>query len=453
MKLSETYIDYSLVKSFDEMMLKKYLLLPFKKDDFYLYVVTSNESDVTYLNHLMIKEVKAECNEVLFFLSHLHERIKLFEIAQQAVKNENHKQTFINEFMKQLLSLALSKRSSDIHFESTQEYLKIRFRIDGILKSFFVFEKTLYPIVSSVIKLYCSLDITQKRKPLNGRFSFKLNKKEIDFRVSTMPTICGESIVLRVLDEFKGCLGLENLGFSGLQLETLEKVIKKSNGLILITGPTGSGKTTTLYSILQQLNNEEKKIITIEEPIEYQLKNLQQIAVNNSIGLGFNEILKDILRQDPDIIMIGEIRDEITLQIAFQAAMTGHLVLSTLHTNDALSTLNRLYDLQAKPYIVADTLRSIISQRLVLKRCFCQSGCNKCNYTQFDGRVSLSEHLVISDEIASLISRGDPLELILKCAKDEGFQTIYEDAKNKIETSLTTQDEVYKVLGDIDEKI
>lgn len=453
MNLYDEIIDYALVSSYDTSVLKQKLLLPFKQDEFYLYYAYCDESNCDFFSDTMCKQIKVSKSEILFLLSDLHTRKRLLNLAQNSISNELLQQESIHDFFEELLCFAIKKRSSDIHFETSNKSFIIRFRIDGALKQFFVLDKRLYVIASSVIKLFCSLDITQKRKPLNGRFSSQISDKKIDFRVSTMPTIKGESIVLRILDEFCEQKELDNLGFNQLQLNLISQSIKSSSGLILITGPTGSGKTTTLYSILQQLNSEDKKIITIEDPIEYQLKNIQQVAVNASLGLTFNEILKHILRQDPDIIMIGEIRDQDSLQIAFQAALTGHLVLSTLHTNDAISTLNRLYDLQAKPYIVANTLKTIISQRLVLKCCSCVEGCEKCNYTNFEGRVSLSEVFNINSELSHLISKKSPLLDILQCAKSSGFKSIAQDAKQKIEENRTTLTEVYKVLGAFDEKI
>jgi general secretion pathway protein E len=260
-----------------------------------------------------------------------------------------------------------------------------------------------------------------------------------------MPIITGESIVLRILDNGVNKKDLNNIGFDEKVLGKVKKSITKSNGLILVTGPTGSGKTTTLYSILNELNDNSKKIMTIEDPVEYQIKGIQQISINNEIGLKFNDVLKNILRQDPDIIMIGEIRDEESLSIAIQASLTGHLVLSTLHTNDSVSTISRLIDLNAKPYLVASTLKAVIAQRLVLKLC-CEDGCSKCNYTKFDGRVSLFEFLEFDENISSMVSKSFDKSEILKYALNNGFKTLNEDAKEKIEKRLTTLEEVNKVL-------
>lgn len=447
MCLSDCIINYKLVSYYDIKQLREQMVIPFKQDDFYIYLASSSESKTELFEQNMTKCINSPKNDILFYLNDIELRIQLFELCCKSISNENLNQEPINLFLERLLTFSYEKRASDIHFETTNDALSIRLRIDGKLKQFFLFDKELYMMLSSIIKLKCSLDITQKRKPLNGRFALKISNKKLDFRVSTMPTICGESIVLRILDEFGQQKKLSLLGFNNQQLKDIQSALSNSHGLILITGPTGSGKTTTLYSMLQQLNTQEKKIITIEDPIEYRLKNIQQIAVNNALGLTFHEILKNILRQDPDIIMIGEIRDKESLQIAFQAALTGHLVLSTLHTNDAISTLNRLYDLEAKPYIVANTLKSIISQRLVLKLCSCEKGCEKCNYTKFSGRIGISEVFTINDEIASLISSKENLRDIINTATKKGFISIKEDALQKIQQGITTEDEVYKVIG------
>ena len=453
MKLNEQIIDYSLLNSFDIEQLKKDLVLPFSKDAFYTHVALCKQSNESSLTQTLFQPLQSCKNEILFFLSNIKTRTKLYELASKSIHNENLNQQYVSEFLDSLIAFAFEKRSSDIHFETAEKSFIVRFRIDGRLKIFFVFPKALYPIISSVIKLKATLDITQKRKPLNGRFSMQLSDKNVDFRFSSMPTIYGESIVIRILDEFAGYQNLNTLGFSQTQLTRLKRNIAASSGMILITGPTGSGKTTTLYSILQQLNAEDKKIITIEDPIEYQLHNIQQVAVNNAIGLTFNEILKHILRQDPDIIMIGEIRDKESLQIAFQASLTGHLVLSTLHTNDAVSTINRLYDLEAKSYIMASTLKTIISQRLVLKCCTCEQGCTKCNFSCFDGRVSISEVFEIDETMASMINKKQSLSDILHYAKEQGFKTIEEDGLSKVEQGITSQKELYKVIGNSNEKI
>ena len=451
MKLNEIIIDYDLIKKFDVSLLHEHGCIPVQQDEFYTYFYIHKTLDTHKLFNVISKNTLCDYTQIAFFLNDLQWRMQLYELYKKAIDTNNDNQNSINHFLDLLLMFALEKRSSDIHFESAHEQFIIRFRIDGMLKVFFVFDHTLYPMLSSVIKLRCKLDMTQLRKPLNGRFSLLIHKKRVDFRVSTMPTILGESIVLRVLEDEFEYQNLPMLGLSDNQYDKVLEGIQQTQGLILVTGPTGSGKTTTLYSILHQLNMEEKKIITIEDPIEYQLEGIQQIAVNEAFGLSFSAILKDILRQDPDVIMVGEIRDTASLQIALQAALTGHLVLTTLHTNDAISSLFRLFDLQAKPYMVANTLKMIISQRLVLKCCSCIQGCSLCNYSGFNGRIAICEVLGVDDTIALMIAKQKRKEKIARHLKKMGFVSLQQDAKNKIKQALTTHEEVVKVLGSMDE--
>ena len=446
--LDEVTVDYDYLKNFDIKFLKDKYLLPFYNDDYYSKIAvcefTCDES-MDSLSNKLIKKKFVKTQDILFCLDDFELKHKLFTISENAVLNTNEFDS--KYFLKTLLSFALDKKSSDIHIETELDSLKIKFRIDGVLKTFFSFDIEFSDILASLIKLISNLDITQKRVPQNARFEMKLNDKDIDFRVSTMPTIKGESIVLRILDNTASKKELEQLDLKDNDLKIISRNMKKSNGLILVTGPTGSGKSTTLYSILNELNDSKKKIITIEDPVEYQIKGVQQVAINNEIGLRFEEVLKNILRQDPDVIMIGEIRDKESLHIAIQASLTGHLVFSTLHTNDSISTISRLFDLEAKPYLVANTLRMVIAQRLVLKLCQnCESGCSACNYTRFDGRVPLYEILEVDDDLSTAIYKASGKTEIEKIVKSKDFKTLMEDAKEKIDRKLTTIEEVSKVL-------
>jgi len=449
MSLLDDYVlDYSLLNSYDKNILENRLVLVLKKDSYFTKIAFSKESreyESIFCNDEIIKKIEISKNEILFCLSDFEIRLKLFELSKIAINGAEDLE--IDSFLDILISYSIEKNASDIHIETEENALIIRLRIDGVLKTFFSFDIKFHLILSSIIKLISKLDITQKREPQNGRFEKIINQNRVDFRVSTMPTIKGESIVLRVLDTCNTKKDLKELGFDKFNLKKINDSIKKSNGLILVTGPTGSGKTTTLYSILNELNDNSKKIITIEDPIEYQIKGIQQVAVNSDIGLKFSDVLKNILRQDPDVIMIGEIRDKESLSIAIQASLTGHLVFSTLHTNDSISTLNRLFDLNAKPYLIASTLRAVIAQRLVLKLCsYCKDGCINCNFTRFKGRLSIFEILQIDEKIASLIAKKESGKEILNIAKVNGFKTILEDADEKIKLNLTTLDEVYKVI-------
>jgi general secretion pathway protein E len=338
--------------------------------------------------------------------------------------------------------------------------MTIRYRIDGYLEEVFRFKIEFFNILSSIIKLIALLDISQKRIPQDGRFTKNIDHLTYDFRVSILPTITGESIVLRILDNNTKEYQLDTLGMNIDNLNILKKSIQSRSGMILVTGPTGSGKTTTLYSILNALNIESKKIITVEDPVEYNISNIQQVNINDDIGLSFADVLKNILRQDPDIIMIGEIRDKKSLKIAMQASLTGHLVLATLHTNDAISTINRLVDLDAPKYLIASTLKTIVSQRLIRKLCdkckeeitigskkvYIAVGCNSCNTKGYINREVLSEVLNIDDKISSLILTDASDAQILEYAKSIGFRSIYEDGKDKVSKGLTTLEEVYSII-------
>jgi general secretion pathway protein E len=324
-----------------------------------------------------------------------------------------------------------------------------KFRIDGKLKTFFAFKSEFFKFISSFIKLNSNLDMTQVRLPLDGRFSLNIENKKYDFRVSTMPTLEAESIVLRILDDKNINKNLQTLGLSKNLLEILTQTLKLTQGLILISGPTGSGKTTTLYSILQELNSEEKKIITVEDPIEYKIDSICQIPINSKIGLSFELVLKNILRQDPDIIFIGEIRDKFSLDIALQASLTGHLVIASIHSNSAVETISRLIDLQADPFLISTTLKLIMAQRLVLNYCrFCGSiGCEKCNYTKYYDRTAIAEILKIDEKISSMIFKKADINEFKKYLLDIKFKTILDDGKQKVLQNQTSMEEVYKVAS------
>ena len=322
-----------------------------------------------------------------------------------------------------------------------------KFRIDGRLKIFFSFKIEFLKHISSYVKLISNLDITQVRMPMDGRFSLNLNSIKYDFRLSTMPTIDSESIVLRILDNKNINKDLHTLGLSFNILEVLTKTLKLTQGLILISGPTGSGKTTTLYSILKELNCSEKKIITVEDPVEYKIDSICQVPINSKIGLSFEVVLKNILRQDPDIIFIGEIRDKFSLDIALQASLTGHLVIATIHANSAVETISRLFDLQADPFLISSSLKLIMAQRLVLNYCKnCNSlGCKKCNFSRFYGRSSIAEILRIDEKLSSLIFKKVDINDIKEYLKTINFKTLLEDGKEKVKQNITSLDEVYKV--------
>ncbi len=373
---------------------------------------------------------------------------QIYILVKRLMSSSDFAQNEMDQFFHLLIKLAITKNSSDIHIETVQNGLIIRLRIDGKLLQTMKFGFGFYPVISAVIKVISGLDISRKRLPQNGRFSKKIDTKSYDFRVSIMPINDGESIVIRILQPSKSSNKIEELGISKRSLDILNSTLNQNQGLILVTGPTGSGKTTTLYSLLNQLNLQEKKIITLEDPVEYKIDYLMQIAIDETISFGYAKALKDVLRQDPDVIMIGEIRDAPTLQIVLQAALTGHLVLATLHTNDALSTIDRLLDLEALPYLISATLKTVLAQRLVrsiCKHCNNKGGCIQCNFTGYSGRMVISELLQIDENITEFIKKDFNKQEIKEYLKTIHFQSLYQDGLGKVADGLTTIEEIQSV--------
>jgi general secretion pathway protein E len=363
---------------------------------------------------------------------------------------------------------AVRDRASDIHVEPGELSVRIRYRIDGILYEKELLPARMYSAISSRIKLLSQMNIAERRLPQDGRIKVSVSGKAIDIRVSTIPTVYGESIVMRLLDKETSFITLEELGFDRVILDIYEETIKKPYGMILITGPTGSGKSTTLYASLDRINSPEKKIITIEEPVEYLMTGINQIQVRPKIGLTFASGLRHIVRQDPDIIMVGEIRDMDTAGISIHAALTGHLLFSTLHTNDAPGAITRLMDMGIENYLVSSTLICVIAQRLVRRICknckakqsiseavlklsynitelWAGEGCEQCNSTGYRGRMGIFEVLPINDEIRELVMRKATVKEIKDKAIALGMRTLREDGIEKVRKGATTIDEVLRV--------
>lgn len=338
--------------------------------------------------------------------------------------------------------------ASDIHLEAARTGLVTRFRIDGVLTPAPEPPANLYHAVVSRIKLLAELDIAERRRPQDGRIRVRLETSELDLRVSTVPTMFGESVVLRLLDRGGRPVQLNALGMPPDVLRSMSGLTARPYGLVLVTGPTGSGKTTTLYAALQQRETAREKIITVEDPIEYQLSSVTQVPVHRQVGVTFGSALRSILRQDPDVIMIGEMRDQETAEIAVQAAMTGHLVFSTLHTNDAVSAIPRLLDLGVPEYLVAATLEGILAQRLV--RILCQTcngeGCEACRETGYQGRVGVFELLMVNDPLRDAIVRHASRVELRKLAMQCGMRSMRDDAIDKVEQRITTLEEVNRVV-------
>jgi len=374
-----------------------------------------------------------------------------------------------------LLFQAVKDRASDIHIEPFERQLTVRFRIDGILYDVISPPKRFQPVIISRVKVMGGLDIAEKRLPQDGRIRTKVAGKDIDVRVSVIPTAFGERVVLRLLDRASTLLGLAELGLTGRNLSYVDRLIRQSHGIILVTGPTGSGKTTTLYAALSTINSTERNIITIEDPIEYQLEGVGQMQVSPKIDLTFANGLRSILRQDPDVIMVGEIRDSETAEIAIQAALTGHLVFSTLHTNDSASAVTRLVEMGTEPFLVSSSVLAVMAQRLLRRVCDqCRrelrptaellaevgltteqaagrtlytsgTGCAACKQTGYRGRTGIHELLVVDDEIRGLIMKNADASAIRRAAAASGMVTLREDGASKILAGETTIEEVMRV--------
>ncbi len=373
-----------------------------------------------------------------------------------------------------LITRAIEMRASDIHLEPFEGDFKVRYRIDGVLRDMEAPPRRLQAAVISRLKIMAKLNIAERRLPQDGRIKLRVLGKEIDFRVSTLPTMFGESVVLRILDRESVVLDLEKLGFPDYDLIKFRDLINRPYGIILVTGPTGSGKTTTLYAALGEINSPEKKIITVEDPIEYQLGGVNQVQVKAGIGLSFANILRSILRQDPDVIMIGEIRDAETAEIAIHSALTGHLVFSTLHTNDAAGAVTRLLEMGMENYLISSSLLGIMAQRLVRVICpdckeiytpemgvmeemgvsqsevkenpiFKGAGCEKCSHTGFRGRKGIYELLLMNDNIRELILEKAPSNVIKEKGRSQGMQTLREAGWHKVKEGISTISEVLRV--------
>jgi len=376
----------------------------------------------------------------------------------------------IIKFVNSIFYQALKKKSSDIHIEMHEYKAEIRYRIDGVLSKHIELDSKIMSLVISRIKVISNLDISEKRVPQDGRTQIKLSGKTLDIRVSILPTFYGERVVMRILMQSESIAALDELGFDDSRIDKFSKLLKNSHGMILVTGPTGSGKSTTLHSVLKQLETKEKNIITIEDPVEYKSDKINQIQVNQKVGLTFANGLRSILRQDPDIIMVGEIRDTETAKIAIQSALTGHLVFSTLHTNSAVSTVTRLIDMGVEKFLISSSLLGVLAQRLIRVLCdeckeedtlaesylkeyeintdaviYKSCGCEKCNYTGYRGRKALGEFFEFDKDVKESLRDEIDDEILLKIATKKGMIPINEQLKEMLIYGKTSLDEVIRV--------
>src|SRR3989338_6114080 len=496
-------IEPALVDSLAINFAKENEILPLKKDNGTLMVAMADPTNFYALDDLRllydceVKPIIAGSYEIVNAINAVYN--KTTDKGQQAIddlgENAGEIAQDFNEpvdlldasdeapiirLVNSLLFRSVKQKASDIHVEPFERELVIRFRIDGVLYDVMHPPKRAQASIISRIKIMSGMNIAEKRLPQDGRIRIKIAGKDIDIRVSTIPTTFGESVVMRLLDKSHVLLELETLGFIGKNTETIKEIIQRPHGIILVTGPTGSGKTTTLYSALSKINSQELKIITVEDPVEYQLPGINQMQVNAKIDLTFASGLRSFLRQDPDVIMVGEIRDPETAEIAIQASLTGHLVFSTLHTNDACSSITRLVDMGVEPFLVSSSVICIMAQRLVRTVCkdcarkyvpedeelgklgliredlkgrqfYRPVGCPNCLETGYSGRTGIHEILMISDPVRSEIMKGSDASTIKKVAQSGGMKTLREDAAQKILMGWTTVEEVLSITqGDRD---
>jgi MSHA biogenesis protein MshE len=403
-----------------------------------------------------------------------------FDLAQ-LVQNEDVANAPVVKLLQSIFEDAVQIGASDIHIEPDEQVLRIRQRVDGVLQEQVMKERRIAGALVSRLKLMAGLNISERRMPQDGRFNIRVRDRSVDVRVSTMPIQAGESVVMRLLDQSGDMLQLDHLGMSEHVLQRFRSNFHRPYGMVLVTGPTGSGKTTTLYAALSELNEASKKIITVEDPVEYRLPRINQVQVHSQIGLSFAKVLRAALRQDPDIVLVGEMRDQETAEIGLRAAMTGHMVLSTLHTNDSISTVNRLLDMGAEGYLVASALRAVIAQRLVRKVCdsckvsytpvaqdmawltstlgqhyqeatfYKGTGCAHCNNTGYQGRIGVFEFLEMDDNLADALRREDASGFARLAKNHEGFHSFAHHAMEYALQGVTSLEEVIRVTGTIEE--
>lgn len=478
------YVPFSIIE--------RYTSFPFAEDKEYVKVVLADPFDIR-AKEAITRSIRGK--KILFCIAKKEQvisiviRLSLNDSVKLLVQNireemrgdtnavvlasdDDSNRSSITKLIGVIFETAVKQRTSDIHIEASETNALVRIRVDGIMKEAFKFDKDMFAPLSSRIKLMANLDIAERRRPQDGRYSDIILGKPFDFRISTLPIITGESIVIRILDKSKVLVKLEDLGISELNYDRFDEAIKQPNGIVLVTGPTGSGKTTTLYAALNAIKNVTHKIITVEDPVEYQMDLIQQVMVNERAGMTFAAGLRSILRQDPDIIMIGEIRDKETLQIALQAALTGHLVLATLHTNDAISGVARLLDMGVESFFIGSTLCGLQAQRLVRKLCpncryeveppdkilsnirnlipddyhfYKSHGCSNCGMQGYLGREVISEVVLGTEGMRRLVSANATKDELLAEARKDGFVTMFEDALLKALEGRTSLDEVYRV--------
>lgn len=497
--LARQYIAPEVVELVSDAFLKTHEILPLEVENNILTVAMTDPLNIFVIDELQritgmsIQPMIATAGEIQTALSRAQDIAstarKVFDEYADPEQDESPREEEDQHLgdapgvrlANMILEQAVRENASDIHLEPNEEAMEVRFRVDGILRPVMTVPKRLRSGVQSRIKVMANLDITERRRPQDGRLQLKVGNHDVDMRVSTLPTIHGEKIVARVLNRAHGLLKIEELGFSPQTTEQIRRILRLNQGLILVTGPTGSGKTTTLYGFLSHLNSNEKNIITIEDPVEYQLEGINQVQVNPKVNLTFATGLRSMLRQDPDVIMVGEIRDKETAEIAVRSALTGHLVLSTLHTNHTVATIARLMDMGIEPYLISSTVSAVISQRLVRKVCpdcrqavpltdpvviqFIKSlnmavpeqvyqgtGCPFCNDTGYHGRAAVEEVLLMNKKLRQAVDHHAGEDELKQIAVEAGMVTLQENAVNKLIAGITSVEEIIRTVYSIDEQ-
>jgi type IV pilus assembly protein PilB len=493
--LSTIVIDADVVRMISEPMARELRALPLFRVEKYITVAMADPTDsealkeIRFVTGCEVEPVVARPDEIVKAIEKYYggqENVmdaieSLTTNGVDAVEDDEENEIFESQKLSQeapvvklvnlIIERAITKGASDIHVEPQETSLSIRYRIDGVLQEDIVIPRMLKAAVISRLKILAKINIAERRIPQDGRFTVRTSGRKIDLRVSTFPTVHGEKVVMRILERSSTTIALEDLGMNESILRRFSQVLGLSHGIILVTGPTGSGKTTTLYAALNRINDAEKNIVTLEDPVESQIQGVNQGHTNPIAGFTFASGLRSILRQDPDIIMVGETRDVETAEIAIQAALTGHLVFTTVHTNDAISSITRLVDMGIEPFLVSSSVSAILAQRLVRRVCsdcaevappvdlvmpdsgqirkvrgpLKAAGCDKCSGAGYKGRVGLFELVLLNDDMRRLIVKGGTAQDLADEARRAGFKTMFEDGVSKVEAGLTTLEEVMRV--------
>ena len=496
-EIKDEYVDPAMLKKVSLSYVKKNLVMPLRVKEGHLLVALSGPRGIFTVNELErltglpVKPVFASEKQILDAINRFYDRLSgsaqdvMNGMSGESIESistteweepkdllDTADEAPIIRLLNSLLFRAVKDRASDIHIEPYEKEVEVRYRIDGVLYPVLTPPKSIQEALASRVKIMAGLDIAEKRLPQDGKIRLLVAGKDVYVRVSVIPTSYGERIVLRILDRKSDIITLDMLGLTSYQVTVLEGLLTRSSGIILVTGPTGSGKTTTLYSAINSINSTARNIITVEDPVEYQLKGIGQVHVNPKIGLTFAHGLRSILRQDPDVIMVGEIRDRETAEIAIQASLTGHLVLSTLHTNDTASAITRLVDMGIEPFLVASSLSGVLAQRLVRVLCpeckkqyeptpeeaklfqtrpvklYAARGCDKCFSTGYYGRRGIFEFLVPGQEMRPMILKNQDADTLKRYAISKGMRTMMEDGLEKAALGMTSIEEVLRVTKD-----